>query len=191
MSPVAPVMASRNYSTPPIEGERIHPSLSGLYFTPMAANAIQDIYTHKMRPDCLLNRLCLHSRNDLRQQFSQLLQQVDERVQPRIEGNSQQGIYVMTAEVVWTSEALVKLLAGHDPQYAYDYIAGASGFLVYNRSLKPGMQIKADAVLLKAARFYYANVSDEFRDTFTPSVWAEESLSVKEFRQIWQELMNP
>lgn len=186
MSPVTPVMASRRYSNPPIAGAQIHSSLTGLNFTPMAANAIQDIFTRKLRPECLLNYLCLHSRNELRQLFTQLLRQVDERVQPHIEGNSQQGIYAVSVEAVWATEVLVKLVAGPGPGYSYANIMEAAGFMVYSRALKPSMQIKADAALLTAARYYYADQSTEFAESFTPAEEPSVPPWREEVQQLWR-----
>lgn len=177
MSPIAPVMASRSYSKPPIEGEKIHPSLAGLYFTPMAANTLKDTFVNKMHAYCSWG-VCTRDYNELRQQWAQLLRRVDDRVQPRIDGNSQRGMYVIGYSAVLATENLVKLVAGQGKSYTYDHIVAAGGLMVYDRTVKPVVQVKVGKVLLEAALHYFASFKAEFEDHFEPAVYPIEPMNV-------------
>ena len=177
MSPIVPIMANRSYAKPPIEGAHIHPSLAGLYFTPLAANTLKDTFLNKMQAYCSWG-VCTRDYNDLRQQWAQLLRRVDDRVQPRIDGNSQRGIYVIGYSAVLATENLVRLVEGQSKGYTYDQIVAAGGLLVYNRNVKPVVQAKVGKVLLEAALHYFASFKAEFEDSFEPPVYPIEPMNL-------------
>lgn len=188
MSPVTPVLVSRHYANPPVAGEQIHSSLSGLYFTPKAANTLKDIFVNKMQSECWWGRICVHSRDQSRSHFAGLLKFVALRVQPHIDGDVPPDVDVIPVAAVVATERLVSIVAQRDGNYTHDQILAASGLLTYAKGAKPAWHIKAGDAFLIAACSYFASLRAEFADPFEPPQYPREPMTVGEF---WRDLMTP